>query len=130
MTAFPGYLSFGRVKVARIAALLAVFGGLAYLVWRAPQLPHLGPAAWFFYIAEVFTYMTLASAVPLMWTPRPRRWAPPPRGTLDVFITVCGEEPEMVEATVQAALAIDYPHNTYICSPNTRLRPSSSRMPT
>jgi cellulose synthase (UDP-forming) len=114
VTAFPGYLAFGRVRIARIAALFAVIGGGAYLVWRAPQLTHLGPAAWGFFIAEVFTFLTLASAVPLMWTPRPRRWAPPPSGTLDVFITVCGEDPEMVEATVQAALDIDYPHKTFI----------------
>lgn len=112
--AFPGYLPYRRVQIARIAALLAVFGGLGYLIWRAPQLTHLGPAAWVFFVAECFTFMTLASAVPLMWTPRPRRWAPPPRGTLDVFITVCGEDAEMVEATVQAALDIDYPHETYI----------------
>jgi cellulose synthase (UDP-forming) len=111
---FPGYLPYRRVRVARFAALLAVLGGAAYLAWRAPQLPHLGPWAWAFFIAEVFTYLTLVSAVPLMWTPRPRRWAPPPRGTLDVFVTVAGEDPEMVEATVQAALAIDYPHRTYI----------------
>jgi cellulose synthase (UDP-forming) len=122
MTAFPGYLPFRRVRVARLAALFAVIGGAAYLAWRAPQLADLGPAAWAFYVAEVFTYLTLASAVPLMWTPRPRRWAPPARGTLDVFVTVCGEDPEMVEATVQAALAIDYPHNTYICNDGRRAK--------
>ncbi len=119
---FPGYLSHGRVRVARVAALLAVVGGASYLVWRAQQLPQLGPFAWGFYAAEVLTYLTLASAVPLMWTPRPRRWAPPPHGSLDVFITVCGEDPEMVEATVQAALDIDYHHKTYILNDGRRAR--------
>jgi cellulose synthase (UDP-forming) len=120
MSAFPGYLPYARLQVARIAALVAVFGGAGYLIWRFGQLQYLGPAAWVFYVAEIFTYLTLASAVPLMWTPRPRRWAPPPHGTLDVFITVCGEDPEMVEATVQAALDIDYPHEVYILNDGRR----------
>ncbi len=111
---FPGYLSHGRVQVARIAALLAVIGGAFYLSWRGSQLPGLSPFAWGFFVAEFFTYLTLASAVPLMWTPRPRRWAPLPKGSLDVYVTVCGEDPAMVEATVRAALDIDYPHETYV----------------
>ncbi len=111
---FPGYLDHRRVRVARVAALVAMVGGTYYLGWRAMQLDEVGPIGWLFFVAELLTFCTLASAVPLMWTPRPRRWAPPPRGTLDVFITVCGEEPEMVEATLQAALDIDYPHNTYV----------------
>ena len=119
---FPGYLHHRRVRVARVAALLAVIGGGVYLTWRATQLGGLGPFAWFFFVAEVLTFLTLASAVPLMWTPRPRRWAPPPRGTLDVFVTVCGEDPEMVEATVQAALDIDYPHETYILNDGRRAK--------
>ncbi len=119
---FPGYLDHRRVRVARLAALLAVLGGALYLSWRATQLTGLGPFAWFFFVAEILTFLTLASAVPLMWTPRPRRWAPPPRGSLDVYITVCGEEPEMVEATVQAALDIDYPHETYILNDGRRAK--------
>lgn len=115
-TRFPGYLDHRRLRVARFGALVAMAGGTYYLVWRAQQLPEVGPIGWLFFVAELLTFGTLASAVPLMWSPRPRRWAPPPRGTLDVFITVCGEEPEMVEATLQAALDIDYPHETYICN--------------
>lgn len=114
MVPFPGYLDRHRVVIARAAALLAIVGGTVYLVWRAQMITELGPAAWAFFVAEVFTFLTLVSAVPLMWTPRPRRWAPPPRGTLDVFITVANEPLEMVEATLQAALDIDYPHETYI----------------
>ena len=36
------------------------------------------------------------------------------RATLDVFIKVCGEQPYVVERTVRAALAIDYPHRTWL----------------
>ncbi len=113
---FPGYVDPRRVQVARIAALVAMAGGVYYLTWRAFQLDEVGPIGWLFFVAEFLTFGTLASAVPLMWTPRPRRWAPPPRGTLDVLITVCGEDVEMVEATLQAALDIDYPHTTYLCN--------------
>ena len=46
---------------------------------------------------------------------RGSRSAPrPPTGSLDVFVTVCGEPPEVVEVAVRSALAIDYPHRTYV----------------
>ncbi|MEA2166815.1 MAG: hypothetical protein QOF76_115 [Solirubrobacteraceae bacterium] len=119
---FQGYLPRHRVLLARAAALLTVAGGTAYLVWRAQQLPHLGGWAWAFFGAEALTFLTLVSAVPLMWTPRPRRWAPPPQGSLDVFITVCGEDVDMVAATVRAALDIEYPHNVYILNDGRRAK--------
>ena len=38
----------------------------------------------------------------------------PPRGSLDVLVPVCGEPLEMIEETLAAALAIEYPHKTYL----------------
>ncbi len=113
---FDGYPDPRRIRLARSAAVLACLGGAVYLGWRSTQLDEVSPLGWILFAAEVLNWLTLVSAVPLMWSPRPRRWAPPATGTLDVFVTVCGEDVAMVEETVQAALAIDYPHNTYVCN--------------
>jgi len=104
-----------RVLAARAAALAAVGGGATYLFWRSGQVVDLGAPAMVFFVAELINYLALVVAVVLFWSPY-RRPVPgaPPRGGVDVFITVCGEDVHMVEATVRAALAIDYPHTTIV----------------
>lgn len=105
-----------RLYVARAAAVAALAGGAVYLTWRFGQLSELGVLATIFFIAELINYVALFEGVVLFWKPRDRRLAPPPPegATLDVFVPVCGEEIGMVEATVRAALAIDYPHETIV----------------
>ena len=100
---------------ARAAGLAAVFGGGLYLSWRARQLAQLGVPADVFFAAELANYLALVAAVALFWTVR-RRPAPPPPpvGDTDVLIPVCGEDPEIVEPTLRAALAIEYPHRTIV----------------
>ncbi|MDX6682098.1 MAG: hypothetical protein QOG94_2137 [Solirubrobacteraceae bacterium] len=108
-------MSRGRLWGARAAALAAVGGGAVYLSWRGGQLHLLHEPAYVFFAAELVNYLALVAAVVLFWTPH-RRAAPPrpPWGAVDVFIPVCGEDVEMVEATLRAALAIDYPHRTTV----------------
>jgi cellulose synthase/poly-beta-1,6-N-acetylglucosamine synthase-like glycosyltransferase len=100
---------------ARAAGLAAVFGGGLYLSWRAGQLARLGVLADVFFAAELVNYLALVTAVALFWTPRRRPASPPPplAGT-DVLIPVCGEDPEIVESTLRAALAIEHPHRTIV----------------
>jgi len=102
--------------VARRAALvsLVVTGGV-YIGWRPSTIRGTGALGVGFFIAEAATYLFAALTVVLLWRIR-RRPGPgaPPAGTLDVYIPVCGEPVEMVEKTLKAALAIDYPHRTYL----------------
>ncbi len=104
-----------RLFGARAAALAAVGGGATYLFWRAGQVAGLGAPAVIFFLAELVNYLALVVAVVLFWSPY-RRSAPtaPPAGSVDLFIPVCGEDVDMVEATVVAALAIDRPHETIV----------------
>ena len=89
--------------------------GIWYLVWRTPTVAGTGILGYVFYAAEVFTFASVVLTTGLMLRIRVRDGAPsPPRGTLDVFVTVCGEPSAMVEKTLVAALAIDYPHKTYL----------------
>lgn len=105
----------GRLHLGRLAALTALFGGALYLFWRAGQLAQLEAPAYVFFGAELVNYLALVAAVVLFWTPFRRLPAPaPPITVLDVLIPVCGEDVEMVDATLRAALAIEYPHCTTV----------------
>ena len=109
--AFPGW----RVTLARLAALLAVAAGGFYLYWRLSTLPGTGGLGLAFYAIEAANYASLALTALLLWHLRWRRGPRAfPRGTLDVFVPVCGEPIEMVEETLRAALAVSYPHRTYL----------------
>jgi cellulose synthase (UDP-forming) len=104
-----------RIWSARAAALAAVFGGAVYLSWRGAQLHLLAEPAYVFFSAELVNYLALVAAVVLFWTPHRRKPPPPPpAGGVDIFIPVCGEDVEMVEATLCAALAIKHPHQTTV----------------
>jgi cellulose synthase (UDP-forming) len=109
--AFPSW----RVALGRLAALAAIGAGGVYLSWRLATLPGTGSLGAVFYAVEVANYLSLALTAFLLWRLRWRRGpAAGPHGTLDVFVPVCGEPVEMVEETLRAALAIAYPHNTYL----------------
>ncbi|WP_241830053.1 glycosyltransferase [Parafrankia colletiae] len=115
--------AWARVPVGRcralagpVMAVLVVAIGVVYLVWRAGTLDGTGVAGHLFYTAEVVSYLAIVWTAVMMCRVRPGyvRRPPAPAGTLDVFVTVCGEPVEIVEATLRAALAIDYPHRTYV----------------
>nr|MDT0664768.1 cellulose synthase catalytic subunit [Micromonospora sp. DSM 115978] len=69
-----------------------------------------------FFAAEAISYLAVSwTVVVVSRTNRGFvRRAPAPAGSLDVFVTVCGEPVEMVAATLRAAMAIEYPHTTYV----------------
>lgn len=84
--------------------------GAAYLGWRVLTLHRVGPLSTAFLLAEAAAYFFSVLTVVLLWRPRWRSRPPaPPHGTLDIFIPVCGEPAELVEATVLAAQRIRYP---------------------
>jgi cellulose synthase (UDP-forming) len=104
-----------RAYAGRCAGVLAATTGAAYLTWRLSTLNGTGGLGVAFYVVETLNYLSLALTACLLWRPG-RQTGPPagPQGTLDVFITACGEPAAMVEETLRAALAIDYPHRTYV----------------
>lgn len=109
-------LSRSRLALARLVSLLAVAAGAGYLAWRLTTLAGTGPVGIVFYAAEAANFLALALAVVLLFRMRVRESGQiaAPSGTLDVFVTVCGESVGMVEETLRAALAIEYPHNTFL----------------
>jgi cellulose synthase (UDP-forming) len=91
--------------------------GAYYLGWR-----YLNTVNWAFWplalallAAETYSYVGAWLFGLTVWRIR-RRVAPPPLpdATVDVFITCSNEPPELVRDTVRAAVAIRYPHRTYV----------------
>jgi cellulose synthase (UDP-forming) len=108
-------LSRLRAVLAGVAALTAVLTGMDYLRWRVTTLQGTDWLGVSFFGAEALNFLSLAVAVLLLLRVRYRPGPPaPPSGSLDVFITVCGEPVEMVERSLRAALAIRHPHATYL----------------
>ncbi len=103
-------------RLGPVAGGLVIMLGATYLVWRTATLRGTSAIGYLFYGAELVTYLAVSWTAVMMGRLRPGsvRQAPPPAGTLDVFVTVCGEPASMVERTLRFALAIDYPHQTYV----------------
>ena len=108
--------SSARLHLARGISFLVVAAGLRYLWERWPGVGGTSPFGIAFYAVECVAFCVLTLSAVLLARVGRRAWRPPgaPFGSLDVFVTVCGEPPAMVERTLVAALAIEYPHRTYL----------------
>lgn len=108
----------GRLLLGGGLGFLAAFLGARYLWWRLETLPGTGWLGVGFYAVEVAHVVAFALLVPLLVRIRRKpgrsRAQGPPTGTLDVVIPVCGEPVDLVERTLWAAQAIEYPHRTYL----------------
>jgi cellulose synthase (UDP-forming) len=97
--------------------LLFVVASVAYLVWRVvftlnPEAPvyswvFLGLETYALLSALAFYSITLRRADP---TPRPA----PAGARVDVFICTYNEEVALLRQTIRRALAMDYPHRTFV----------------
>ncbi len=99
-------------------ALVAVFFGLTvwYLRWRLtsfnPQAMALSVTV---YAAESWFTLTVLLHLFSVWRLSVRRPQPPPEGrSVDVFVTTYNEPVSMVRRTLLGALAMDYPHRTWL----------------
>jgi cellulose synthase/poly-beta-1,6-N-acetylglucosamine synthase-like glycosyltransferase/peptidoglycan hydrolase-like protein with peptidoglycan-binding domain len=104
-----------RQATGRLASVLVAATGVVYLEWRLSTLHGTGAFGRVFYGAELLLFAFALLSAALLVRIRVRRGpTAPPAGTLDVFIPVCGEDNQIVEQTLRAALNIDYPHATYL----------------
>ena len=104
----------------RLYGLASVVGLLVYAWYLAYRgIYTINPDALVFsllvYRAEAHGFFSLAFYVFQVWRPI-RRVAPPPaRGlSVDVFITTYNEDVALLRQTVRRALAMRYPHKTYV----------------
>ena len=105
-----------HLQVARVVSVLVVVAGVRYLWERASTIGGTGAFGIAFYAVEclAFALLLLSALLLARGGRRSRAFRGAASGTLDVFVTVCGEPSEMVERTLLAALAIEHPHRTYL----------------
>ena len=74
------------------------------------------PVSFALLAAETYSFISIWLFGFMLWRPKVRRNPPSfvPGAVVDVFITRYNEPVELVRDTVRAAVAIRYPHNTYV----------------
>ncbi|MEL7158418.1 MAG: glycosyltransferase, partial [Actinomycetota bacterium] len=105
--------------VDRLLFLALLGAGLNLLLWRAGMLPFVGAAGWALFAVETLTVVWMLGST-LLFTgrtvPVERGPEPLPGTTLDILIPVAGEPLDMVERTIRAAQAIDWPARIIVCN--------------
>ncbi|MBK8091787.1 MAG: glycosyltransferase [Verrucomicrobiaceae bacterium] len=102
-----------RRRIASVAYLILLAG---YVVWRTTVLnEHAMVYSVVFLMADLLGALLGVSYVIQSWSIRVRE-APPLdyRPKVDVFLPVYTEPAGMIELTVQGAVSIDYPHETWL----------------
>jgi cellulose synthase (UDP-forming) len=98
---------------SRVFALATLVSGLCYIVWLFFRVnPHHPWMAAAFVSAEIICLLLFLTASFTVWRLRykPAEGLPISHpGSVDVFVTVCGEPIEVVTSTLTAASAIDWP---------------------
>ena len=107
-----------------ILFVIATFFTVRYFVWRICCSAN-PEALWFFTIfltAEIFAFIETAFFYFTAWKPTHRKLPRPLRNhrTVDVFITTYDEPIHIVRETALCAVAMRYPHKTYILDDGNR----------
>ena len=107
----------------RLTILLAVIFSVRYFYWRAHDTQN-PLAMWFFYVflaAELLNFLEAALFYVTTWKPsRQGARAPLPNRTVDVLIATYNEPVSLLRETVICAVAMKYPHKTYILDDGNR----------
>lgn len=102
--------------------MIYIASAVLYLAWRTTII---NPDALFlsgmYYFSDVIAVLLGAVTIFVSWNHRHRRSPPVGEGlTVDVFVPTYREPVDMVRRTVEAALAIGYPHETWLLDDGNR----------
>jgi cellulose synthase/poly-beta-1,6-N-acetylglucosamine synthase-like glycosyltransferase/tetratricopeptide (TPR) repeat protein len=106
-----------RKPVILVSSAVALF----YLVYRAVWTLNLTSgyavfASLFLYIGELYGVITMLLYFLQVWDTTEPPEQPVLEGrTVDVFVPTYNEDPDLLRVTLQACVAMDYPHKTYLC---------------
>ena len=105
-----------RKNIRRVAGLAYIAASLAYLAWRLTIFnEHAMVLSTMYFVADVFAVVLGILAVFVSWHYLHREAPPAPSGLrVDVLVPVYKEPLDMVRRTLQGALDIRYPHETWL----------------
>lgn len=105
-----------RLAVRRAAAFAYVASSIVYLGWRLTIFnEHAITLSAMYFMADLFAVILGVLAIFVSWDYRHRKSPPPPAGlSVDVLIPAYKEPVEMIRRTLKGALAIRYPHRTWL----------------
>ena len=95
------------------SGVATVLLGVRYIAWQISISPGT-PLATVFIVCEALALATFLLTFGALLDRGTRAGPGTPTGSLDVFITVCGEPLDVVEVAIRTAMAIDYPHRTVV----------------
>ncbi len=110
----------------RVTVRFLIAVNVVGLIWWLSWLfnPHNAATGWLYtllVLAECFNIIQVLGYWYTVWHERvPERKRARVEGRVDVFITTYNEPVELVEQTVRAALAMPYPHRTYVLDDGNR----------
>jgi len=114
---------FARRNMVRkaTAAIYVVTAGV-YLIWRTTTFNHDAPVlSGLYYAADIIAVLLGLMVIFVSWTYRHRTPRPAQSGlSVDVFVPTYQEPIDVIRQTMQAAVAIDYPHTTWLLDDGNR----------
>jgi cellulose synthase/poly-beta-1,6-N-acetylglucosamine synthase-like glycosyltransferase/tetratricopeptide (TPR) repeat protein len=111
-----------RQIVISLSAAMCV----SYLFYRACftlnlTTPFASFASIFLFLGEFYGVFVLMLFYLQVWDSREPEALPPLEGrTVDVFVPTYNEDPQLLRATLEACMRMDYPHETYVCDDGKR----------
>lgn len=116
----PPYLPLYVAQRLLALAFLAV--AFWYLTWRTGTFnPSARYFSWAVYAAECYGFLSVLMHLFMVWRLSVREPPPAPEGkTVDVFVTTYDERVDLVRRTMVGAMAIDYPHTTWLLDDGNR----------
>jgi cellulose synthase (UDP-forming) len=106
-----------RRLLVRFVSVFALCAYVGYLIYRAFYTINYEALTFslLVYFAEVHGFFSLFFYFHEVWAVRRRRVVPPPAAiAVDVFVTTYNEDVDLLRQTLRAAIAMRYPHGTYV----------------
>jgi cellulose synthase/poly-beta-1,6-N-acetylglucosamine synthase-like glycosyltransferase/predicted Zn-dependent protease len=106
-----------RKPVILVSSAVALFYLFYRVVWTLNLTsPYAVFASLFLYVGEFYGVVTMLLFFLQVWdTTEPPQQPVLPDRTVDVFVPTYNEDPDLLRVTLQACVAMDYPHRTYLC---------------
>ncbi len=113
-------------KIRQSLMVLCSVVCIGYLVYRGlytlnHSSTYATAASWVLYLAEIWGTVSLLLFLMQVWDPsEPPEQPPLEEGEVDVFVPSYNEDISILRGTLQACLAMDYPHRTFLLDDGNR----------